>query len=230
MKKIALLTVLLSLTGVTAQGSAVIAKNFATGAENTTSNPITFTDILPGDTLAPAGAGIVAVGVFGVTDAAITAGVDSRDAWTAVAASFQQFGSSVTVGTGAGNTAGLFQLTPSAEVNASSPFSGKNVYVAIGNGSTLAESSQVVVFKSNALFASDPTPSVDSFLTDTNAEGAIGGSLILGNFGEGKAWYSSGPLNGAVVSGIIAAPVVPEPTLATLAALGLGMMGVRRRR
>jgi hypothetical protein len=224
-KLLALAAVLLPSLG---HASNVIATNFGTGANAATSNPIIFSDAV-----APAGAGIVAVGLFGSTDAQITAAAGNPAAWATVAGTFSQFGASATVGSGAGaapGTAGLFSVTPGQAVLAGSPFDGKNVYVAIGNAATLAGSSQVVVFKSTSTFALDPTPSVNAFLRDAAVGQDPAGTFLLGALGPGQVWYQTGPLAGQTITGVIGAVIIPEPATALLGMLSLGFGLVRRRR
>jgi hypothetical protein len=228
-KLLALAAVLLPSLG---HASNVIATNFGTGANAATSNPIIFSGAV-----APAGAGIVAVGLFGAgdaaADAAITAAAGNPAAWATVAGTFSQFGASATVGSGAGaapGTAGLFSVTPGQAVLAGSPFDGKNVYVAIGNAATLAGSSQVVVFKSTSTFALDPTPSVNAFLRDAAVGQDPAGTFLLGALGPGQVWYQTGPLAGQTITGVIGAVIIPEPATALLGMLSLGFGLVRRRR
>ena len=113
---------------------------------------------------------------------------------------------------------------------AGTPFSGKNVYVAIGSGATLAASQQWVVFKSTTTFADEPTPSVNAFLTDPAAGTPPAGTCLAGALSTTtSAWYTTGPLANIQMSSVVAAGV-PEPTVALLGALGLGIGFIRRRR
>lgn len=203
-----------------------ITKNYGTGALAATTNPI----IING-ALATPGTGTVAVGIFGSTDAQISAVGDSPVAWAAVAATFQQFGASAPIGTGAGAApgfAGLFQITPGANV-AGTTYSGKNVYVAIGNGASLATSTFYAVFKSTTTFADEPIPSVNAWLTDTAVGADPAGTLLLGSWLPGQVWYPTGIFAGLSLTGLDTAGV-PEPTTALLGLLSLGFGLVRRRR
>jgi hypothetical protein len=218
------------------QGAVVVvATNYRTGtAGNGLTNPIVFNGAL-----APAGAGTVAVGIFGATDADIRAVGGNPAAWAAVAATFQQFGTSARIGDGAGASPGqpgLFQITPEANVTGTN-FSGKNVYVAIGSGATLAASSLFVVFKSDTTFADEPTPSVSAFLADVATGQLPAGMFLLGRLTAPQVYYTTGPLANQALTGITDCGLnaselcpIPEPTAGLLAVLGLGFGFARRRR
>jgi hypothetical protein len=212
MKHITLLALVAAFVPCLSQAAVnVVTRNFATGAAANTTNPVTFNGAL-----LPAGTGIVAVGLFGAGDAAADAAIsavgNNPAAWATVAATFQQFGASATIGTGSGaapGQPGLFQITPGANV-AGTPFSGKNVYVAIGNGATLAASQQWVVFKSTTTFADEPTPSVNAFLTDAAAGTPPAGTFLAGSLSpDTSAWYTTGPLANVQISSMGAAGVIP---------------------
>jgi hypothetical protein len=234
MKHIKLLTLVAAFVPCLSPAAVnVVTNNFATGTGGPRTNPLT--NYL-GTTLLPAGSGIVAVGFFpgdpAVVDAAITAVGDNVAAWGTIAATFQMFGASATIGTGSGaapGQPGLFGITPGAQV-AGTPFSGKNVYVAIGSGATLAASTQYAVFKSTTTFADEPTPSVNAFLSDPAVGTPPAGTFLLGQLSAGtSAWFTTGPLANVQMSSI-RLDGVPEPTVALLGALGLGIGFIRRRR
>jgi hypothetical protein len=210
------------IPGLSPAAVIVVTANFGTGPTITLTKPITFDGVL-----APPHLGTVAVGYFGSTDAQISAAAHNPAAWQAVAGSFQPFGASVTMGNGTPNLAGVFSATPGAQVGGTA-FEGRNVYVVVGNASSLSASSFVVVFKSDSTFLAEPTPGVIAFLRDVAPGQGPAGTLVLGNFGPARVWYASGPFAGESLSAVEAS-FVPEPAAAVLAGFSLTLGLIRRR-
>lgn len=209
---------------LTAQASNTVVTNFTTvAATKPNAHPVMLAD---GATLIPSGSGTVATGFFSLADGAITA-ISTPAAWTTALGSFQQFGTTGTVGgASALNNAGLYKLTAGQANLAGSAFDGKNIYTVIGNGASLAASTQVLVFKSTSTFAVDPTPEgTGPFLGTPPA-----GSLLLGSFGTPGAFYPAGLMANITSTPAVAVNLVPEPATALLGVLSLGFGFIRRRR
>ncbi len=222
MKKISLILCSLLLATV-ANASNVIFTNFSTATKSDT-HAVT----LSTGTLLPAGANsIVAVGFFS-SDAVLNLvqSTPTQASWTAALAAFTQFGTATTVGTGAGNTAGLYkQTTGAAVVDGASAFQGKNIYTIVGNAPTLAGSTEVLVVKSNAQFAVDPTPSANADFV------AAASTVMVGSLaGQTSIPYNSGTMAGVSMITAQMVNLVPEPTAGLLGLIGLAFGGFRRRR
>ena len=211
-----------------ASASNVIFTNFSTASKGDT-HPVT----LSNGALLPAGANtIVAVGFFS-SDAVLNLvqAMPNQANWTAALAAFTQFGTATTIGTGAGNTAGLYkQTTGAAVVDGASSFQGKNIYTVIGNSTTLATATEFLVVKSNAQFAIDPTPSANADLV-----GAASTVMVGSMAAQPTTPYSSGTLAGISMTTVQMAggplePTTPEPAVGLLSLVGLAMGGIRRRR
>ncbi|TAF26893.1 MAG: PEP-CTERM sorting domain-containing protein [Verrucomicrobia bacterium] len=123
--------------------------------------------------------------------------------------------------TAAGNTQGAIVggFTAIGGGNASL-FNGKQIYVVVGNGSTLANSNEFAILTTatNVLFPADVTGSAATTVTLSS----ITNSVVLPNAGLEDA-------NGAARDLIVLASPVPEPSIALLGALGIFGL-VRRRR
>lgn len=164
-----------------------------------------------------AGPGTVAVGIFS-TDA--LSGVSSASQLLSL---FTNFGGVTNTFAAAGATGnrGVFSLSTSLQVEGSQ-FVNKNMYFLAGNGTTLANSTEFLVFKSNTLFTiaddSSPTAVGVTFRPDQ-------GTVLLGSI---LADVKTASTDASVTQGWQMAPV-PEPSALLLGALGaLGLL--RRRR
>jgi hypothetical protein len=227
MKK-TLLTSLLAICAVAnLQASNVIASNFATGANAVNSHPAQLSN---GNFIAN-GAGVVAVGLVTLTDAQVMA-VNTVPEWVALLAGFSQFGATTTTfgGASAVNNQGMYKLTAGFPVpDAASPFADKNIYTLMGNGATLATSTEVAVFKGNDKFVLDQAASTNAPLTGNPP----GGTLLVGTIdaaGSVNGGFNTPAFNTTSMNVMHLVNLVPEPTTALLGVLSLGFGFIRRRR
>lgn len=121
--------------------------------------------------------------------------------------------------------AGVYDGSASAAINTGSSFIGKGIYTLIGNASTLAASTQLLIAKHTGAFAQDaPLFSAVATLDQSSGNGTVlwgnsaGGALDVGG-GSSLSTYRT-----------LAVGAVPEPSRAMLAAMGLFAGLVRRRR
>ena len=167
----------------------------------------------------PASTGIVAFGIFSsLSDSQITNAV-SLDS---LVSSFIQFGASGGFNAaGAFGSKGVFTRNTSATVLGSS-FSNKNIYALAGNGSTFANSTELLVLKSASLFtdAQDDIPTAQTVTLTT------GTATLL--FGVNLADVRTTTADASVTPGWGTAKVIPEPSAALLGAVGV--LGLLRRR
>jgi len=157
--------------------------------------------------------GFVGIGVFSIADAQI-AGAGSA---ATIANNFTLFGQSDKIGAGF-SLDGTYQFISTAEIGVGSPYTG-NIYTVIGNATTLATSTEFLVFKHDLSF------NPDSPLGGPPAMVKAGrGTLILGGFNNFTHFIGlpSGP------APAFNTVTVPEPS-ATLLGL-LGAVGLLRRR
>lgn len=170
----------------------------------------------------PGLAGVVAYGIFSsLSDSAIT---DVGNLGTLVS-NFVQFGASGTFNAaGAFGSMGVFTRNTSGVVLGSA-FSGKNIYAFAGNGSTFANSTELLVLKSVSLF----TDAQDDIPTAQTVTLAAGPNTTL-LFGVNLANVKSTTADASVTPGWGTATVklVPEPSTALLGVFGL--LGLLRRR
>jgi len=168
----------------------------------------------------PSSAGIVAYGIFSsLSDAQIT-GVDSL---ATLSSAFNIFGTAGTFNAaGAFGSMGVFARSTSATVTGSI-FSGKNIYAFAGNGTTFANSTELLVLKS-ASFFTDAQDAIPTAQTVTLTPGTA--SLL---FGLNALSVKTTSTDASATPGWNTATVIPEPSAALLGALGaLGLL--RRRR
>jgi hypothetical protein len=166
--------------------------------------------------------GFVAVGSFTIADSSINianvAGVKSD---------FIQFGSSTTLGSaGALNEPVWYSSVANAPIvtgGTNANLIGKNIYTVIGNGTTLANSSEIAVYKNTNTFGADPAAPTTALIGPATATDLSTNLLI----GSTRAGVNVGTIQ-ATATGIQLAPV-PEPTVAGLGVLALALVRRRRR-
>jgi hypothetical protein len=154
--------------------------------------------------------GFIGIGVFSITDAQIA----NASSPSTIVNAFTLFGQSGKFGADYG-IAGTYQFEVTAAIAANSVFTG-NIYTIIGNASTLAASTQIIVFKHDATFSPDPAPSGPAMLKNGK------GTLLWGNYGLYTADIGLGP------APAFSPPYLPEPSTALLGLLGA--IGLLRRR
>jgi len=150
--------------------------------------------------------------------------------------SFNRLGSSGIFGVniGGGNIAnGLFSTNATGNISLSenSGFIGKNISVVIGNGSSITNSTNLLVLQSSTVFAVDaPTFSANLALQTTpTAFSVLYGSDAFNGSTSGIITVGPTTYNGATNSYQMAA-LIPEPTSFLLTALGVFGFILRRRR
>ena len=137
---------------------------------------------------------------------------------SALVSSFVQFGASGVMGDGAFDFGSFFQFNADGgRVAAGDDAFGKSIVMVVGNGTTLANSTELGVFISGTAFSDDtagPTP--------------LGVSFPVPNIGA--LGFDQGSLSSGIVTTSLAAAAVPEPSSALLLGfVGLGLL-VRRKR
>lgn len=164
-----------------------------------------------------AGTGYIAAGYFS-TD--LTFGDNTMftpQEQAALVSSFVQWGDAGTSGQGASNVPGFFQFNADGgRVGAADAALGRSIVVVIGNGSSIAESTELAVFQAASSFTDDsntPTPANPAVPVPANA--------LLG-FDQGARASNLPTLS--------LASVVPEPSSSLLAGLALVGALARRRR
>jgi hypothetical protein len=166
----------------------------------------------------PGNPGILGLGIFTISDAQITGATNLFSLLSA----FSQFGAEGTFNS-AGPTGfkGLFSRATNDTVNATS-FDTKNIYVFAGNGTTFANSTELLILKTNTLFdaAQDgsPTPIVTTITTAN--------TTLL--FGRNLADVKTTSLDASVTPGWGTATAIPEPS--SLMLVSIGALALLRRR
>jgi hypothetical protein len=172
------------------------------------------------NTAIPVGGGFIAVGFFSTyTSSTIFSDLSGSQ----LEADFNVFGpSQVFAGVG---FEGFYALSvDGGRVGASSPFLNKTLITLIGNGSTLANSTEALIYQHTATWPNDDGAPVPAALT-----------AVLGDNGNTTAFWFGAPTGGTTpilgsdIPAISMAKLIPEPSTALLGALGaLGLL--RRRR
>lgn len=169
----------------------------------------------------PTNPGVYTFGYFNVTDSDITNALSL----STIVGAFVQFGATTDTFNAGGaptNQRGLFAHSQSATVTGSG-FSGKNIYLLVGNGSSFNDSTELLVLKNQALF----TDAQDAVPTAQNITFSTATSTLL--FGVNLADVRTTGSDSSVTPGWGTASLIPEPSAALLGAIGaLGLL--RRRR
>lgn len=217
-----LAAVVLAAISHTSEAASITASNLSDDFSKAV--PIVTTANVP----VAANSGFIQVGTFGaLTDAQLGAAVAAGGAsFAGLIADFQAFGASTKFGAGF-DIAGLYSLAPSAGILAGDSKIGKNVYVVIGNGATLASSTEVAIYKDNDAFAADaPLFSAKAYPTDLADNAAIDAAFVVGNLGAAQVNIAGvGSFNPIQLTAVGA---IPEPSVALLGLMGVGL--IRRRR
>jgi len=220
--KIVCLSLAVSAVAVVSSYAATISiTNLLGGATNVvvdnSGNLLGPGSTIPGNSNSVSSSGVAAVGTFAISNAAIQ-GLTSG---SALVSAFTQFGTNtVAFGTQVAGFAGVFEGDVDGGDRAA--VSGSNAYIVIGNGSSLATSSEFLVYDSGVVFSSVP------LITPTNLSlnsAVLGSTLVIGALGNEQIDFGAGEV-GAFSTVVL----VPEPTSVTLIALGSFAFLLRRRR
>ena len=167
----------------------------------------------------PGNPGILGLGIFTISDAQITGATNL----SSLVSAFSQFGASGTFGAaGPTGNKGLFSLATSGTVTATS-FDTKSIYVFVGNGTTFANSTELLILKTigtsfTAAQDGSPTP-LDITITTANM------TLLFGrNLADVKTTTADATTNAGWGTAAI-----PEPSSLILVMLG-SLALLRRRR
>lgn len=177
-----------------------------------------------GDSL---GTGFVAVGYFQT----LTSGQFATTTSAQFASDFSILGSasnSLTyTGFGPENAIeGIVSLSASASTPTGNPFVGKTAYVLVGNGSSLATSTQLFIMATGISIPADPSTPI----TIDMSAGTTPGTVQMGVDNHNGAVFIGNNNAGSITNGYRLATIfIPEPSTALLGAIGaLGLL--RRRR
>ena len=146
--------------------------------------------------------------------------------YTSAASFLNNFTSMASGPTGIDSYKALFSLTKDVATGDAS-FDAKQIYLLVGNGSTIANSTQLGVFTDatwiTAANPSGPTPLAQSFEI-SSLNGDIS-KILFGSYVAGAGEYPSD----GVVNEYRLQAVIPEPSSFSLLALGGGLALLRRR-
>jgi hypothetical protein len=185
------------------------------GAANSTAVPIL------DNTGAPIalGSGYVAAGTF----SALPAGIED------VKANFSAFGDGTSDFSNGLGAPGFFNKTRSASIplgTATAPV-GENVYIVIGDGSTLADSSDFVVFNPNLVFGTENAVGAGGLDININSDAVTPESVLWGTIVTDVDTGLGVTFTEGLQIGVI---TIPEPSTSLLAALAGLAFAARRRR
>lgn len=168
--------------------------------------------------LVPIDAGFVQVGSIGLTDAEVIASPGDR---AGLEAAFDEFGSAVAFG--AGGSGGFFSASITAPIEAGDPLIGQNIYLVAGDGSDIASSDGIWIFKSMIEFDDDDPSAFSATISLDNAIEQSLGSILVGT-----PVNTFVPLTGDSFDGSEMVAFIPEPDVAVLA--GFASLLIMRRR
>lgn len=214
-----LAAVVLAAISHTSEAASITASNLADDFSKAV--PIVTT----ANTVVAANSGIIQVGTFGTLSDAQISSINAGN-YAGLVADFQSFGASTKFGAGF-DIAGLYSLAPSAGILAGDSKIGKSIYVFIGNGTTLANSTEIAIFKDDNSFAADaPLFSAKAYPTDLANNAAIDAAFVVGDISANQVTIAGvGTFNPIKMVNV---SLVPEPSVALLGLMGIGL--VRRRR
>ena len=169
--------------------------------------------------------GTAAIGFFS-TDAAVTSATSAANLldgdWNAFGSSEANF----TTPTSPTNFEGLFE-TQGTETSNLGTFTGKNIYLVLGKGASLATSTEFLVYKFAALFGSSGDEPINVSLT-LDADTISAPNLLVGSIGGDQKVSPFDPIAQATFR--MQALPVPEPSSTVLLGLGGVALFLRRRR
>lgn len=165
----------------------------------------------------PVGGGWVGVGFFST----YSAGTDfSQLSGADLAADFVLFGPSFAFG-GTGFDGFFSGVVDGGRVGASSPFLGQNLFTVTGNASTLADSSEALIYRHSVTFPNDDGAPAPASLSAV--PGDAGGAYLFGGPSGGTT-----VILGTDIPAVMMGTLIPEPSVALLGAFGV--LGLLRRR
>lgn len=164
--------------------------------------------------------GFIAIGTFIISNAEIA----SLNSSANIDSAFMQFGSGGDFSVTDGAFETLASGDPDAVFDGVNSYTGKNVYIVIGNGSSLAASTEFLVWDSGLKFENtEPTGSPDEVTLHAGT-----GDLVIGR--DDKDTYDLSGLGGSATEAAFTLVQVPEPSSTALLGLGGLAMLLRRRR
>ncbi|MEN8680618.1 MAG: PEP-CTERM sorting domain-containing protein [Akkermansiaceae bacterium] len=205
----------LATVGLFSGASAYTVSFLNIGAANETAVPILDNTGTP----IALGSGYVATGTF----SALPTGVAD------VKANFTAFGDGTTDFSNGLSAPGFFNKTRSASIPAGTTDApvGQNVYLVIGDGPTLADSTDFVVFDPSAVFGTENAVGAGGIDININSDAVTPDSVLWGTIVNN---VDTG-LGVTFTEGLqIGNTVVPEPSTSLLAALAGLALAARRRR
>jgi hypothetical protein len=201
---------LIALLAATNSSAVIVAFSSLNG----TFDYITYADqVAPGDNpiLVAEGTGFAAVGFFST----IADGDLQTSTSTVLSNNFVIWGAPTTFGPGFydGSADG-------GRINSASVFLSKNVYTILANASTIEDSTQFAIFKSNATFTQDDALAIPTTIDVNISED---GQFLMGNAGP-QLDYGFGPFSSVTLQNAI-----PEPSALLLSSLSLLVLARRKR-
>jgi len=163
------------------------------------------------------GSGFVATGFFtSLSDAQLATSTSAT-----LQGAFQLFGTSGTFGFG--GFGGVYEVeSAGGRIGAASAFANQSIYTILGNGTTIGNSTEFVIYKHAGTFQIDDADANDKTFNATL--GGAGGAYLMGSVTGGTVEIAGQPFPQVEM-----AVAVPEPSAALLGLLGaVGL--IRRRR
>lgn len=219
-------TILTLLALATAMGTA---KSATVNPGNYDIDALTSKPISLLDGTALASGGVVAIGWFSSDITALLPGIATDGGKAAVIAAFNVFGTTIEgnstqkIGEAGAGFEGLYDKPVSGAINAGDAIIGQNIYTLIGNGDTLATSSQLAIIRDANTFGADaPLFTAGAGLLEADA------SVVYG-LATGPSVKPNAAFEGAASVQLQPFGVIPEPMSAAFLLSSLAFV-VRRRR